>query len=174
MKVEYFLKYSTWQYSSWVFGKILNLSWPGGQVLVVVFEISQYLNTYILRILYKTHTTARTLIIEYFGTKKLIMLYWIRNICIHAIQFKDRLYQVDRFLAIWVGNGITIFQQLCNGCITYLLHFDPSDTTKATPVKWNLHNFSIGHHIPVYNFTNFFLLPMSGLPTLYQEVKKIV
>ena len=126
------------------------------------------------RILYKTHTTARTLIIEYFGTKKLIMLYWIRNICIHAIQFKDRLYQVDRFLAIWVGNGITIFQQLCNGCITYLLHFDPSDTTKATPVKWNLHNFSIGHHIPVYNFTNFFLLPMSGLPTLYQEVKKIV
>ena len=143
---------------------------------------SRYLKSHSLNLYYDVCEKSRyieesryfTYKIEYFGTKKLIMLYWIRNIWIHAIQFEDRLYQVDRFLAIWVGNGITIFQQLCNGCITYLLHFDPSDTTKATPVKWNLHNFSIGHHIPVYNFTNFFLLPMSGLPTLYQEVKKIV
>ena len=27
---EVSVKYSTWQYSNWVFGKILNLSGPGG------------------------------------------------------------------------------------------------------------------------------------------------
>ena len=32
-QVGYFTKYSTWILSSWVFGKILNLSGPGGYVL---------------------------------------------------------------------------------------------------------------------------------------------